>query len=268
MFIFTGIELSSVYMTRLKNPAKDYMKGVTIAVVFMALFNVINGFLLANAINVKDGVHLSDIAQGFGAMIKVLGLPGWIVNVFALMVFFGVAIQLSAWATGPSQTITASARRGLYPAKFGFWKTNKMGVSRNVLLTQATVISLFAFLYLVVPSINSAFLLLTDATAIMYNVVYVIMAIGAIKARKDQPNLTRSFKAPALMGIVVLLIVVIVAATIASFASGSLSGAIIQVVITIVLVTIPLIIYSNRNENWKKEVDEKLQLADSKAKKD
>jgi amino acid transporter len=255
MFIFTGIELSSVYMTRLKNPTKDYMKGVIAAMIFMALFNVVNGFLLANAINAKGGVQLNNIAQGFGAMMSVLGLPGWFTNVFALLVFLGVAVQLSAWATGPSKTITASARRGVYPPKFGWWKTNKLGVSRGVLLTQATVISLFSLLYLLVPAINTAFLLLTSATAIMYNVVYVIMGVAVWRARKTHPNINRPFKVAALGAVVTIMIIVIVAATIASFVTGTLMGAIIQLVITIVLIAIPLIVYANRKDSWRTDIE-------------
>ena len=32
-------------------------------------------------------------------------------NLFSLLVFIGVAVQLSAWASGPAKTVTESARK-------------------------------------------------------------------------------------------------------------------------------------------------------------
>lgn len=262
MFIFTGIEMASVYMTRLKNPVKTYLKGTFIALLFMALFNVVNGLLLANVIT--GNVQLNNIAQGFGACVAILGLPSVLTNIFALMVLIGVIFQLSAWATGPSKTITESARRGLYPPKFGFWKKNKMGVSVNVLITQAVFISLFALLYLLVPAANTAFLLLTSATAIMYNAVYIIMSVGILHLRRTSPAQKRPFriggKGNGLIWLAVLIFVATtVGATVASLLTGSVVGAITQLIIAGVLIIAPLVVYARRKESWKTEIE--LQLS-------
>nr|OTP11509.1 amino acid permease [Enterococcus sp. 9E7_DIV0242] len=50
MFIFTGIEMSSVYITRLKNPVKTYLKGIFIALIFLFIVNILNAFVVANVI--------------------------------------------------------------------------------------------------------------------------------------------------------------------------------------------------------------------------
>lgn len=52
-FIFVGIEMSSVYMPRLKDATKNYTKGVFIALIGLVLLNVINAMLVANV--VPDG---------------------------------------------------------------------------------------------------------------------------------------------------------------------------------------------------------------------
>ena len=60
-FIFVGIEMSSVYMPRLKDATK-IIKGVFIALIGLVLLNVINAMLVANV--VPDGkMELANITQ-------------------------------------------------------------------------------------------------------------------------------------------------------------------------------------------------------------
>ena len=89
------------------------------------------------------------------------------------MVFLGVItiICLGYWTI---KTIIQVARDGLLPPKFGFHRENKYGVSRNVVLTQSVVISLFALLYGVMDDVNAVFLTLTNATTIIYSIVVLI----------------------------------------------------------------------------------------------
>lgn len=41
MFIFTGIEMSSVYITRLKNPVKTYIRGIFAVLIFLFWVNTL-----------------------------------------------------------------------------------------------------------------------------------------------------------------------------------------------------------------------------------
>lgn len=104
-------------------------------------------------------------------------------NLFSLLVFIGVAVQLSAWASGPAKTVTESARKGAYPPKFNFWKTNQFDVSKSVILTQSVIISIFALFYLLIPGVNQAFLMLVNSTTVIYCIVYVIMGIAVLRLR-------------------------------------------------------------------------------------
>ena len=245
MAIFTGIEMSSVYITRLENPTKNYFRGVTAALVFVAVFNVLNGFLLANA--VEGELELDNIAQGVAVYCKILGLPPITVNIFCLMAFIGVAVQLSAWATGPSKTITASARRGLCPPRFGFWKTNGHDVSVNVLLTQAAVISVFALSFLLVPVMNEAFLLLVGTTMVIYSIVYLIMGAGILKLRMSRPELSRPFRVGGTKGdtmirvVTTVMFVSVIGATAASLFAEPLLDALIELVMAAGLFAVPFI---------------------------
>lgn len=124
IFIFTGIEMSSVYITRIKK-VSYYPIGVLVTLVFMFLLNTVNGFL-ESAVVPSSQIDLNNIVQPVIVFDKVLGLPSWIANIFSILVFIGVSVQLSAWASGPGKTIISSAQKGLYPPKFKFWKTEQI----------------------------------------------------------------------------------------------------------------------------------------------
>ena len=258
IFIFVGIEMSSVYITRIKNPVKTYVRGIFIALIFIFLFNIVCAFVVANV--VPDGkMELNNISQSIEMFCEILGIPTFIVNVFSLLVFLGVAVQLSAWASGPSKTITQSARRGQYPPKFNFWKTNENDVSKAVLFTQAIVISVFSLVYLLIPGVNSAFLTLVSATTLLYCFVYIIMGVGILNFRKTHPQLERPFRIGKKGNGLVWILTIILFATITSAIVLTLVETNIMSVIAILAISfgllfVPLVIDKIKKPSWATDV--------------
>lgn len=268
MFIFSGIEMSSVYLPRLKHPLHTYLRGIFLTLIFMFVMNTFLALLTANVVP-RGTIELNNIAQAPALFVKILGLPSWITNVFAASVVIGVIVQLSAWASGPSKTITESARRGLYPPALRYWKTNKYDVAPTVVLTQATIISIFALLFLLIPGINKAFLLLVTSTAIIYTVVYVLMAIGIVRMRATHPDADRPFRIGKqengdrlLRAVVAVFLLAIVASTGATLWYQGAINALILVVITTVLCVAPLILVRMRKDSWLTDVNTALGHAD------
>ncbi len=261
VFIYIGIEMSSVYIPRLANPVKTYLKGIFLALGFMFLFNVVLAFLTANVVPAGK-MDLNNIAQAPVIFLEILGLPTWIGQVFALLVLIGIVVQLSAWVTGPSKTITSSARRGLYPPGLRFWKTNKFDVAPTVVLTQATLISVFALVFLLVPSVNTAFLMLVTSTTFLYIIVYVLMSIGVLRLRSTQPDHPRPFRMggkPLAWAVVAVFLVTAVLSSAATLWFQGAVGAGFISVIVFVLTVIPLLIYRVHKPAWKEGVEQQLQ---------
>lgn len=269
VFIFTGIEMSSVYLPRLKHPLRTYLRGIFLALAFMFLANTVLALLTANVVP-RGTIELNNIAQAPALFVSILGLPSWLTNVFAASVLVGVIVQLSAWASGPSKTIVNSARRGLYPPALRFWKTNRHDVAPTVIITQASVISVFALLFILIPGINKAFLLLVTATAIIYIAVYVLMALGILRMRTTHPDLARPFRIGSkhagdgmLWAVVVVFLLAIVASTGATLWYQGLGNALILLAITAVLTIAPLLIVRLRKDSWLTEVNEALGIEDT-----
>ncbi|KRL54479.1 tyrosine-tyramine antiporter [Furfurilactobacillus rossiae] len=261
-FIYTGIEISSVFIPRLHNAAKTYTRGIFIALIGLVLMNILNGILVANVVP-NGKIELSNITQPIVLWSKILGWPSIIANIFSFMVVIGVLIQLSAWVTGPSKTMTQVAREGQLPASFGYHKVNKYDVSKNVVLTQSIMISLFALLYGVMKNVNGVFLTLTNATTVIYALVYILIALSIIRLRKIQPDASRPYRLGQHGNFIAymwayLLIFGIAVIIVATLIASDLVQAIFVVLITVALFIAPLIIYSHKNDSWLEQVQKDL----------
>ena len=85
--------------------------------------------------------------------------------------------QVSTWVVGPVKGLWAAGCAGNLPPVLQ--TTNRCGVPRNLLMVQAVLMSSVALVFLVVPSVDSAFLLLTSAAVILYAVMYLALFAAA-----------------------------------------------------------------------------------------
>ncbi|KRN89127.1 amino acid permease [Ligilactobacillus ceti] len=252
-FIFTGIETTSVYIPRLKDASKNFTRGLIIGLMGLIILNIINAFFLADAI--KPGtIQLTNITQVIIAYCGILGWPLWIARVFSALAFIGVLLQLSAWVTGPSQTIVQVAREGLLPSKFGFHKQNNIGVAKNVILTQTTAISIFALLY-ALPNVNSVFLTLVNTTTLLYCALYILIAISYIRLRYTEADAPRPYRIGksgngAAWVTTIFFLFGILGISIVTILTTPMVQSIAMVVVTIVLFVVPLIINKNKDDQW------------------
>lgn len=253
--IFIGIELSSVYITRMKKTV-EYPIGVLATLLFMLVLNLINGFMEAAIIS-PSKINLNNIVQPIIIYNKILGLPSWINNVFSILVAVGVCVQLSAWISGPGKTMLASAMDGYISPKLKFWKKDRFGDSPAIMFVQGIVVSIFSCAYLLIPDINSAFLDLVNATNVIYCTIYVFMAIGFIKMRTQEPNLKSDFKVGNtlmawILGIVLIMTIMVI--MIATFIVGTLFNFLVVAIISAIIIAFPFISFHYKKDNWVNEV--------------
>ncbi|MGZ9584738.1 tyrosine-tyramine antiporter [Paenibacillus marinisediminis] len=261
IFIFAGVEISSVHANNIEEPKRNYPIAVIASVILLVIFNLVAGLTVANGVKMGE-LELSNITQPFLIFCQDLGLPLIIVNIISAMILIGVLVQLSAWVLGPSKSMIKVAEEGSLP-KF-FQKRNDKNIPITFVYVQAIVISLVSFLYIVVPDVNSAFLIITITTTILYCVVYALIAISAIALRYKMPDIERPFrlgsKGNGLMWFVSILTMISVAITIGvsmippSILQPSQYTLYItfQVGATVVMIGIALIINRFKKPEWKK----------------
>ncbi|MGL4656219.1 MAG: tyrosine-tyramine antiporter [Sarcina sp.] len=255
VFIFAGIEISSVHANNIDNPKKNYPIAVIATLIIIIIVNLIAGLTMANAVP-NGTMELSNILQPFAIYCKALGIPSVFVNIMGWVIAIGILAQLSAWVLGPSKAMVKVADDGLLPKVFR--KRNSKGIPVTFVLIQAVVISLIGFVYVVVPNVNTAFLMITITTTIIYCLAYILMIIAIIKLRYSKPDLERPFRlggTGTVWFVSILAFIGIILTIIASLIPPAGIGAsfyvAFQIIASVVMFVLPLIIYGCRKESWK-----------------
>ena len=202
--------------------------------------------------------------QAFETFFDAYGVR-WLVPVLGIMVAFGVFAQVSSWIAGPPRGLCETGREGSLPPFFQKLNSNDMPV--RVLLIQGAIVTVFAFVFLVMPNIGSAFLIMSALTAQTYLIMYVLMFIAALRLRYTQPGVKRPYRIPGGnlgMWIVAGLGVI---ASVATFALGFFPPTQIQtgslliyelvlVVAIIVMCVPPFLFFALRKPSWRTVEDD------------
>jgi putative glutamate/gamma-aminobutyrate antiporter len=256
---YAGIETQAVHVKNLKNPTRDYPLSIMIATIMTVVVFVLGTLAVGVVVQQKD-INLNEsLLMAYRTLWAAVRLP-WLGNAMALMVAIGVVGQVSVVVAGPSTGLLAVGKAGHLP--HALQKTNAHGMPVPILVLQGVIVTILCLAFTVLPSVESAYQILSQISNIMFLVYYLAMFTAAMRLRYTQPDIIRPFKIPG--GNVGMWIVGIVG-LLGALTSGGLSfippkqistgsPAIyvgLLAVGTVVFVAIPFIIYHFRKPTWK-----------------
>lgn len=260
IFLFYGgMEMQAVHINDMNNPAKEYPRSVFIAmIVIVALYAL--GTLVIGVVIPSDNINLlQSLLVAYKALWSAFDL-GWLGNVMALFIMFGVIGQVSALVTGPATGLMAVAQSGYLP--MSMQKVNKNGVNKPVLWVEGIFVTVLTLVLLVLPTVESAYQIMSQMATIIYLVMVLFIYAAFLRLRRTQPLKARGFKVPG--GNVGKWIVAVVgifgafAALILSFLPPSqiATGSPVIYIGILVLgvcmfVALPLVVYACRKPSWR-----------------
>jgi amino acid transporter len=136
------------------------------------------------------------VMQAFSQFFSYFGIEK-LVPIVAIALVCASAGGMLTWLAGPSKGLLMIARREGYLPPF-FQRQNEHEVAVNILAVQGGVTTIIALLYALIPSVSSAYWILSVMTTQVYLVVYLLMFVAARNLRRDKPDVPRGYKAPAL----------------------------------------------------------------------
>lgn len=259
IFLYSGMEVSSVHANEVKNPQKNYPLAMLIAAIFIMALNIMGAFAIEIA-EPRSSINLaSGIMQTFTIFFNQQNVS-WLIPIVALMAAIGAFGQLSTWVLGPSTAMLQVAKNGFMPK---WWqKTNSAGVPIRFVLVQATMVSLVALIYVVVPAVNAGFFMVLILTTVLYAVMYLLLFASGIKLRYKYPDVKRTYRVPGGnigmwiaggLGFLTMLFVIIISFfPPANLKIGSPTFYVLFMVLgLLIFVTLPIIIYARRKPEWK-----------------
>ena len=263
IFLFyAGMEMTGIHVKDMENPSRNYPRAVFLGAIITVLIFVLGTFALGIIIPQKDINLTQSLLVGFDNYFKFVGMS-WLSPVIAIALAFGVLAGVLTWVSGPSKGIFAVGKAGYLPPFMQ--KSNKIGVQRNILLIQGGIVTLLSLLFVIMPSVQSFYQILSQLTVLLYLIMYLLMFAAAIYLRYNMKQAKRPVrigsKGNGLMWLIAgvgflgsLLAFVLSFIPPGQIAVGSNAMWYSVLVIgCIVVVAAPLIIYAMRKPSWKDE---------------
>jgi amino acid transporter len=193
VLLFAGMEMAGFHALEVRDPQKDFPKAMAISSIIIFALTVIGTLAIAIVVPVDMLSLAAGLMQAFQAFLYAFNLT-WLLAPLALLVTLGGLANLASWLIGPALGLGEVASRGNMPPFFA--KINKNGAPRGVLILQASLGTIISLLYLFIPSINSAYWILSAMTVLLLCIVYLFVFASLIKLRYSQPDTHRAFKIP------------------------------------------------------------------------
>ncbi|MGE3287925.1 MAG: amino acid permease [Pseudonocardia sp.] len=193
ILLFTGMEMAGFHARETRDPGRVVPRAILLAVVITVAFSVLGSLFMAFVLPQQEISLVSGTMELFSSVLAKLSL-GWLLAPLALVVALGGVAHLAPWILGPAKGVSAVAQEGLAPARFA--RVNRHDVPVPLLVVQGVGGSIFALLFLFVPSVSTSYWMLSAVTAQIIIVMYALMFASVIRLRYTQPDTPRPYRIP------------------------------------------------------------------------
>lgn len=260
IFLFySGMEVMGVHVTDIDNPKKNYPKAIFIGAFITVCILIFGTFALGFVIPANEINLTQSLLIGFENYFAYLRMS-WASPIIAVALAFGVLAGVLTWVAGPSKGIFTVGKAGYLP-KF-FQRTNKIGVQKNILYVQGVLVTLLSLLFVVMPSVQSFYQVLTQLTVILYLIIYILMFTSVIVLRYKMPDAERPFRIGKKNGLLWFVGLLGICSSLFALTLSFIPPAQINtgsdsvwfsvlIIGTLVVIIVPFIIYALRRPSWK-----------------
>ncbi len=258
-----GLEANANLAREVKNPQKNYPRAIFAAAIITLSILILGSLAIAIVIPQQEISLVSGLLDAFRSFFAMYNLS-WMVPVIAIFTALGALGELNAWAIAGVKGLFVTTEHGCLPPIFH--KLNKHHTPVNLMLFQAIVVTIAAFVFLFLPNINISYWILNALAAQMYIIMYIFLLISGIVLRYKKPHVHRTYKVPfGNTGMWIAVVVGVLASlfTLAfSFAppvfrfivESNLAYEILLIGGLVLSCLIPIAIYSFRKPHWKLEI--------------
>ena len=263
IFLFyAGMEMMGIHVMEVDNPKRNYPRAILLGSLITVLIFILGTFALGIIVPANEISLTQTLLIGFDSYLSFLGIP-WVGSIVAIALVFGVLAGVLTWVSGPSKGIFTVGKAGYLPPFFQ--KTNKQGVQRNILLVQGVIVTILGMLFVVMPSVQSFYQILSQLTVLLYLIMYMLMFSAAITLRYKRPDIERPFRLGkrgngvmwllgglGFCGSLLAFVLSFIPPSQIAVGSNTVWFSVL-IVGALIVVVIPFIIYSMRKPSWKSE---------------
>jgi putative glutamate/gamma-aminobutyrate antiporter len=193
LFSLMGMEMCAVHAGDVQNPSRDYPRALLFSALIIISTLILSSLAITLVIPAKQLNLVSGLIEAFGIFFQAYHMS-WFVPIIAAMIIVGSLAGTSAWILGPARGLLMASKDNKLPNFLT--KENKSNMPIGILITQGVIVTFLCLIFLMMPSVNSSYWVLSNLTAQLALLFYILMFAAAIYLRYKYPNVKRIFKIP------------------------------------------------------------------------
>ncbi|MEO9174588.1 MAG: amino acid permease, partial [Gaiellales bacterium] len=191
---FAGVEMAGYHAKETRNVRRDYPRAVFLSTAVILVVSILATLAISFVVPKSQLSLVSGLMQAFQEFFQQLGIGSWATKVMAALTGLGTLALISTWMLGPSKGVYAAEESGDLPPELHY--VNKRHVPVAMMLFQGALGTLFALLFLFIPSVNTSYWMLTALTTQLTVLMYLLLLAAAIRLRYTQPDTARPYRIP------------------------------------------------------------------------
>ena len=188
---FLGMELACVHVKDIEEPNKNFPRSLIFSIFFILATMILGSIVIAWVLP-QHQIHFVDGTMQVFRSFFVAYHMQWLLPLLAFMTVIGSVGGMINWMISPVKGLLFAAKDQFLPPFF--CKVNKHGVAQNLVLMQGCLVSLMCLAFVLMPSVNGSYWLLTDLSTQMYVMMYVFLFVAALVFKFKNPDAEASFK--------------------------------------------------------------------------
>lgn len=193
MMSFCGIEIATVHARDVKNPQRSFPKVLLIATLIILGTLMIGSLAIAMVVPNNQISLVAGNMQAFSVFFTAYHMT-WILPLVAVFLVIAGLGSVSNWIIAPTKGLLVAAQDGNLPKVFQ--QENRFGSPTWILIYQAIIVSVLTVVFLLLPSVNASYWLLTALASQLYMFMYILMFLAGIYLRYKHPKQQRPYQIP------------------------------------------------------------------------
>lgn len=193
LFGLMGMEMSAVHAGDVRQPIKDYPRALIYSSIIIVATLIFACLAIAIVIPATQLNLISGLIDAYAIFFNTFGMS-WFIPIIALLIIVGSLSGATAWILGPARGLFVAANDNKLPPLFNY--TNQKNMPVGILMIQGIIVSILCTLFLIIPSVNGSYWILSNLTAQLALLFYILLFAAAIRLRYKQSNIKRPFQIP------------------------------------------------------------------------
>ena len=180
-FGFAGLELASVMGDEIRDAQRTIPRAIVISGIVITGIYILGTASMLVVFESDQVDIISGVVQSIGAVGEKLGMP-WLLNAIAVSITVGGIGGAGAWLAGTARVPFVVGLDNFLPEAMGRVHP-KWGTPHIAILVQGILSTVFILMSVVGSTVEEAYIVLLDATLILYFIPYLYLFISLIVLR-------------------------------------------------------------------------------------